>query len=67
MEPCALTALRRDSHAEARQALGLWERYERAAGSRGTRRFLRRAYGRARDRALGLWTPWDGSGLGRAG
>jgi hypothetical protein len=67
MEPCALSELRHDARPEAEQALGLWERYTRAAGSsRSNRRFLRRAYARARDRALGLWTPWRGSGLGRA-
>ena len=66
MEPCALTALRRDTHSEARQALTLWERYQCATGSGRSRRVLRRAYGRARDRALGLWTPWGGSGVGRA-
>lgn len=68
MEPCVLTELRRDHRPEAERALGLWERYVRAAksSSRRDRRFLRRAYARARDRALGLWTPWRGSGLGPA-
>jgi hypothetical protein len=58
-EPCALTALRRASGADAKRALELWERYERAAASRRGRRFFRRSYERARDRALGAWTPWD--------
>jgi hypothetical protein len=63
-----LSELRRDTHPDARRALTLWERYVRATeSSRGQRRFLARAYARARDRALGLWTPWRGSGLGPAG
>jgi hypothetical protein len=67
-QPCALTALRRTGDQEAEHALGLWHRYQDAAGqgSCRQRRFLRRAYARARDRALGLWTPWDASGLGTA-
>jgi hypothetical protein len=65
-EACALTELRRDPRPEARRALRLWEHYQDAAGSRRARRFLRRAYGRARDRALGLWTPWRSSGFGRS-
>ena len=64
MEPCVLSALRRDTRPEAERALSLWERYAGARGSSSrNRRFLARAYARARDRALGLWTPWRGSGL----
>jgi hypothetical protein len=65
---CALTALRRTADPEAKQALRLWHYYQDAAGPGASRqrRFLRRAYARARDRALGLWTPWGGSGLGTA-
>jgi hypothetical protein len=54
---CALTELRRSDSPQAQRALELWRRYERAEGARG-RRFLRRAYERARDNALAPWTPW---------
>jgi hypothetical protein len=63
-ECCALTALRNADTADAAHALELWQRYVHARGH--DRRFLRRAYARARDRALGLWTPWNGSPLHRA-
>lgn len=64
-EPCALAVLRRDERPEARRALSLWESYEHETGSRQARRFLRRAYARARERALGPWTPWGRSRLSR--
>jgi hypothetical protein len=57
-EPCSLTRLKRSETPEARRALSLWLRYERARGVLGhRRRILRRAYGRVRDRALPPWTP----------
>lgn len=58
-EPCALFVLRRDGGAEAQRALELWDRYRGATDAKRGRRFLRRSYERARDRALGKWTPWD--------
>jgi hypothetical protein len=67
MEPCVLSELRRETNPDAQRALTLWARYTRALeSSPRNRRFLARAYARARDRALGLWTPWRGSGLGPA-
>ncbi|HET8979897.1 MAG TPA: hypothetical protein VFN87_17205 [Solirubrobacteraceae bacterium] len=50
--------LRAAAGGDGERALGLWSRYEAARGRR-ERRFLRRAYERARDRALGPWTPWS--------
>ena len=64
-ELCALRVLRDDPRPEARRALRLWEQYERGAAARSGQRFLRRAYARARDGALGAWTPWGGSPLNR--
>lgn len=64
-EPCALSELRMTRRPEAQRALDLWRQY-RDSGSGRNRRFLRRAYGRARDRALGLWSPWRSSRLGSA-
>jgi hypothetical protein len=58
---CLLDVLRGDASEEARRALSLWEQLEQARGP-GTareRRFLRRAFGRSRDRAVGEWTPWS--------
>jgi hypothetical protein len=57
-EPCALTELRRAETPTAQRALDLWERYERSDAPPRSRRFLRRAYERARDDALPAWTPW---------
>ncbi|MGI8802383.1 MAG: hypothetical protein ACR2KV_09460 [Solirubrobacteraceae bacterium] len=57
-EPCSLSRLRRASSPEADRALKLWRRYVQARGAARERRVLRRAYGRTRDQALGLWTPW---------
>jgi hypothetical protein len=54
---CALTELRRCDNPQARRALDLWRRYEQSEGGRG-RRFLRRAYERARDDTLPPWAPW---------
>ena len=56
-KPCALAKLRRSDAPAAQRALELWRRYERSEGPRG-RRFLRRAYERARDDALPAWAPW---------
>ncbi|MCA1689442.1 MAG: hypothetical protein LC720_03075 [Actinobacteria bacterium] len=51
--------LRRAHSPEAERALSLWQRYDQARGAVGRqRRVLRRAYGRTRDQALGLWSPW---------
>jgi hypothetical protein len=58
--PCALWRCRRDPRPEAARAVRLWERFSAARRERrprAQRRFLRRAYQRARDRALGSWTP----------
>ncbi|HKE80640.1 MAG TPA: hypothetical protein VKB54_15075 [Solirubrobacteraceae bacterium] len=66
-EPCSLTLLRRERNTEARRALSLWDRYQHAAGSPRGRRFLKRAYQRARDRVLGVWTPWDERPLAGSG
>jgi hypothetical protein len=60
-EPCALTELRRTDTPAAHRALELWDRYEHCDGPPRGRRFLRRAYERARDGALPAWTPWRGS------
>jgi hypothetical protein len=59
-DACALVQLRRDGGRDAGRALALWRRVEAARGPERARerRFLRRAYARARDRALGEWTPW---------
>jgi hypothetical protein len=63
-EPCALSRLRRAHSPEADRALSLWRRYvqTRSGNARDgvarQRRVLRRAYGRTRDQALGLWSPW---------
>jgi len=51
---------RRSERPEAARALRLWERFsaarrEHQPGAR--RRFLRRAYERARDRAVPPWSP----------
>jgi hypothetical protein len=51
--------LRVEQSDEARRALSLWDRLEGADGTARERRFLRRAFGRSRDRALGEWTPWS--------
>jgi hypothetical protein len=52
-----LRRVRRSDSADADRAVALWDRFMRAQRSRGSRkerRFLRRAYARARDNAL----PW---------
>jgi hypothetical protein len=52
-----LRRCRRSDSPEANRALALWERFvraQRAHRSRRERRFLRRAYARARDSAV----PW---------
>ena len=57
---CALWRCRQAQGPEATRALALWERFSRARseqGSREQRRFLRRAYERARDRAVPPWSP----------
>lgn len=59
-ETCSLTLLRRERNPNARRALSLWDRYQHAAETSRSRRFLKRAYQRARDQVLGVWTPWDG-------
>jgi hypothetical protein len=51
---------RRSERTEAARALKLWERFAEARKRRrppAERRFLRRAYERARDRAVSPWTP----------
>jgi len=56
-EPCLLSRARRSESPDAGRAVALWERFTRAQrGHRpgSERRFLRRAYARARDDAL----PW---------
>jgi len=56
-EPCLLKRCRRSDSPDANRALALWERFMRAQRvprSRRERRFLRRAYARARDNAV----PW---------
>lgn len=57
-EPCALTELRRSEDPSAQRALALWDRYEHSHARPRGRRFLRRAYERARDGALAAWAPW---------
>jgi hypothetical protein len=59
-EACSLARLRRAHTPEADRALSLWRRYLQARGApvARQRRVLRRAYGRKRDLALGLWSPW---------
>jgi hypothetical protein len=59
-EPCALALLRRLPSDDARRALELWTGYDAATGSKRARRFLRRAYERARDGALTPSAPWPG-------
>jgi len=59
-ETCALWRCRRSDEPEAVRALTLWERFVAARDehrSRAQRRFLRRAYIRARDQAVPPWTP----------
>jgi hypothetical protein len=59
-EPCSLSRLRRCHTPEAERALRLWARYTQTRGAIARhRRVARRAYARTRDRALGLWSPWD--------
>jgi hypothetical protein len=56
-EPCLLRRVKRSDSPDAGRALALWERFvlaQRSHGSRRERRFLRRAYQRARDDAF----PW---------
>jgi hypothetical protein len=56
-EPCFLQQCRRADSPQADRALELWDSFIRAREehwSRRQRRFLRRAYARARDRAV----PW---------
>jgi len=56
-EPCLLRRVERSDSADASRAVALWERFvsaQRDHGSRRERRFLRRAYARARDNAV----PW---------
>ena len=56
-EPCLLQKVRRSDSPQADRALVLWESFMQARRqhrSRRHRRFLRRAYARARDQAL----PW---------
>jgi len=56
-EPCLLARARHSDSPDANRAVALWERFtraQRAHGSGRERRFLRRAYARARDDAL----PW---------
>ncbi|MDQ4048674.1 MAG: hypothetical protein M3131_04720 [Actinomycetota bacterium] len=51
---------RQSPRPEAVRALRLWERFtasRREHSPRAERRFLRRAYQRARDQALSPWTP----------
>lgn len=55
-----LWVCRRSERSEAARALKLWERFSEAHLGRrppAERRFLRRAYERARDRAVTPWTP----------
>lgn len=56
---CSLDVLRVDDSDEARRALSLWDQFERADAGARERRFLRRAFGRSRDRVIGEWTPWS--------
>jgi hypothetical protein len=58
---CFLDVLRVEESEEARRALSLWDRLAQTTGPAAARerRFLRRAFGRSRDRALGEWTPWS--------
>lgn len=59
-EACSLSRLRRCHTPEAERALRLWVRYVQTRGAIARqRRVARRAYVRTRDRALGLWSPWD--------
>lgn len=56
-EPCLLLRVRRSHSPQADRAVALWESFMNARRdhrSRRQRRFLRRAYARARDQAL----PW---------
>src|SRR4051794_1607775 len=56
-EPCLLRRVERSDAPDADRAVALWKRFvraQRAHGSRRERRFLRRAYARARDSAV----PW---------
>jgi len=56
-ESCLLRRAKRSDSPEADRAVALWERFTRAQGGHHSgreRRFLRRAYARARDNAL----PW---------
>jgi hypothetical protein len=56
-EPCLLQRVERSDSPEASRAVALWERFvwaQRSHRSRRERRFLRRAYERARDNAV----PW---------
>jgi hypothetical protein len=56
-EPCLLRQVRLTDSPDANRALALWDRFRRAQRSHGSskeRRFLRRAYARARDNAV----PW---------
>ena len=59
-EACVLWRCRQSPRPEAMRALRLWERFTAARREqcpRAQRRFLRRAYQRARDQALSPWTP----------
>jgi hypothetical protein len=58
LEACSLSRLRRSASPDAERALNLWRRYVQSRGAARQRRVLRRAYGRTRDRALGVWSPW---------
>jgi len=56
-EPCFLSSCRRASSEQADRATALWDSFTRAEREHRPgrhRRFLRRAYARARDRAV----PW---------
>jgi hypothetical protein len=56
-EPCLLRRVERSDSPDASRAVALWERFINAQGDNGSRRerrFLRRAYARARDNAV----PW---------
>lgn len=57
VEPCLLRRVERSDSPDASRAVALWERFINAQGDKGSRRerrFLRRAYARARDNAV----PW---------
>ena len=54
-EPCFLVKCRRSESPQASRAVELWDSFTKARLERlslGQRRFLRRAYARARDRAV---------------